>query len=209
MGDIRLANESAYNAIHTDLIQERPGRLEKKSNPTIMIVDDDPMVIDLLAEYLGSDTYFIIRAGSGVEAVSKMKSAQADIAIVDLMMPGMDGLETIEQLASIDPEMVMVLMTGFPTLDSSIKAIKLGASDYILKPFKLDDVNTSVIKAIRERETRREVKSLQKRVFQLEKKILEKKDSIKINQKVDIVSTPEGYMTKLPHTHNHENGDSK
>jgi DNA-binding NtrC family response regulator len=204
-----LANELAHNTIPADLIHEKSVQNDKKAKATIMIVDDDPMVIDLLSEYLEDNTYFIIRASSGGEAVSKIKSARADIALVDLMMPGMDGLETIEQLAAIDPEMVMVLMTGFPTLDSSIKAIKLGASDYILKPFKLEDVNSSVAKAIKERETRQEMKNLQKRVFELEKRIQEKRDSIKVNQKVDIVSTPEGYMAKLPHSHNPETDTSK
>ncbi len=184
-------------------IKERPFEVvrppEQKPGVAVLVVDDDPMVLDLLAEYLRGNGYNVLTAGSGEEAVSKMRSATLDIALVDLKMPGMDGLETIEQMTGIDPEAVTILMTGFPTLDSSVKAIKLGASDYILKPFKLEEVNLAVNKAAREREVRREVKSLKKRVTELEKGISDKKESIKINQKVDIVNTPEGYAARISH----------
>ncbi len=172
----------------------------KASLAAVMVVDDDPLVLDLLAEYLREDGYSVLTANSGEEAISKMRTAQLDVALVDLKMPGMDGLETIEQMTGIDPEAVTILMTGFPTLDSSVRAIKLGASNYILKPFKLEEVNLAVKKAAHEREVRREMKSLKRRIIELEKNISEKKESIKINQKVDIVNTPEGYSTRIAHS---------
>ena len=169
----------------------------KKLFATILVVDDDPMLVDLLCEYLKGNEYEVLTAHSGEDAISKIKLAQCDIALVDLQMPGMDGLETIEKMTEIDPEAVTILMTGFPTLDSSVQAIRLGASDYIMKPFKLEEVNFAVARAVKEHELRREVKNLKKRITDLEKGITDKKGNIKFNQKVNIVNTREGYSTRI------------
>jgi DNA-binding NtrC family response regulator len=196
-----LASNASFKNIAVENSIPIPQPAERLKSATILVVDDDPLVIDLLAEYLEGNNYYIIRASSGEDAISKMKTATADVALIDLKMPGIDGLETIERLAAIDTELVMVLMTGFPTIDSSIRAIKLGASDYVLKPFKLEDLSLSISNAVQEHDMRHEMKNLRKRVSELEKRISEKKETIKVNQKVDIISTPEGYSTKLPHLH--------
>jgi DNA-binding NtrC family response regulator len=169
----------------------------QKSAFTVLVVDDDQLVLELLQEYLRSDEFKVITAGSGEEGISKMRAAKVDIALVDYKMPGMDGLETIERMTESDPETVTILMTGFPTIDSSIKAMKLGASNYILKPFKLDEVNLAVTKAAQEYQVRQEIRNLRKRVAEFEKGISEKKESIKFNQKLNIISTPEGYSTRI------------
>jgi DNA-binding NtrC family response regulator len=167
-----------------------------QNRATILVVDDDILVVDLLKEYLIGNGHDIITAASGEEALLKIRSVGADLALVDLKMPGMDGLETIERMAESDPDTVTILITGYPTLDSSVRAIRLGASDYILKPFKLEDVNTAVGRAIKERSIRLEVKNLRSRMFELEKNIIEKKDSIKVNKKLGVVTTSERYATK-------------
>jgi DNA-binding NtrC family response regulator len=151
---------------------------------TVLVVDDDQTVLELLSDYLEEKDYNIETAKSGEEALGRMSRKEIDIALVDIKLPGMDGLETIEKLAEIDHDLVTILMTGFPTIDSSVKAIRLGASDYILKPFRLDEVRRSVAMAIKERETRREMKNLKVRVCELEKGISDKKDSIRVNRKL-------------------------
>jgi len=151
---------------------------------TVLLVDDDQTVLELLSDYLEEKDYNIETAKSGEEALGRMSRKEIDIALVDIKLPGMDGLETIEKLAEIDHDLVTILMTGFPTIDSSVKAIRLGASDYILKPFRLDEVRRSVAMAIKERETRREMKNLKVRVCELEKGISDKKDSIRVNRKL-------------------------
>lgn len=155
-----------------------------KSTATILLVDDDSLVLEFLSDYL-KDDYCIVTASSGEEAISRMGSHEADIALVDIKMPGMDGLETIEKLNAIDQDLVTIIMTGFPTVDSSVRAIKLGASDYILKPFKLNEVSRSISMAVAERELRREMKHLKERVSMLERGIASRRDNIKVNKKLN------------------------
>jgi DNA-binding NtrC family response regulator len=162
----------------------------EKHQACILIVDDDPLVLDLLHEFLRDGEFSILMASSGEEALARMRGNQVDVVLVDFKMPGMDGLETIERIAGINPETVSILMTGFPTLDSSIRAIKLGASDYLLKPFRLEEVNLAVGRAVKEGELRREMHSLRRRVAELGKGVSEKRDDIKINNKVDLISSP-------------------
>jgi DNA-binding NtrC family response regulator len=170
---------------------------KKPEIASVLIVDDECFVIELLTEFLRDEGYKVISASSGEEAILHMRSVKIDIVLIDFKMNGMDGLQTVEQIAEIDPDAVAILMTGFPTLDTSIKAIKTGISDYILKPFKLDEVSFSLKKAIKEHELRIEMKNLKRRVSELEKNINEKKESIKINQNIGVITTLEGYSTKI------------
>jgi len=186
----------------------QPSEQTRKGAFTVLVVDDDHLVLELLQEYLKDEEYQVLTAGSGEEGISKIRSVRVDIALIDYKMPGMDGLETIEKMTESDPETVTILMTGFPTIDSSIKAMKLGASNYILKPFKLEEVKLAVTKATQEHQLRLEMKNLRKRVSEFEKGITEKKESIKFNQKLNIVSTPEGYSARIKayeaESHRHE-----
>jgi two-component system response regulator AtoC len=159
-----------------------------KEAHSVLIVDDDPLVVDFLVEYLRRSDFTVASAFCGEDALQAINRTNFEIVLVDLKMQGMDGLQTIEKITEIDPEIVTILMTGFPTLDSSIKAIRLGASDYILKPFKLDEVDLALQKAIHEHEVRKEMKNLRRRVSELEKGISGKKEQIKINKKVSSLS---------------------
>jgi DNA-binding NtrC family response regulator len=170
--------------LKTKQVQASRG-IANKAQTSIMVVDDDPLVLDFLQEYLKECNYKVQAAGSGEDAIALLTRTPSDIILVDLKMPGLDGLQTIEKIAQIEPEIVTILMTGFPTIDSSVKAIRLGASDYILKPFKLDEVDLALKNAVQEHEVRQEMKNLRHRVFELEQGISDKKDQITINRKVD------------------------
>lgn len=174
-----------------------PARPERsspaESSVRVMVVDDDEFVLELLDEFLTGNGYDVITSPSGEEALERIKTGNTDIALVDYKLPGMDGLETIKRINQISPDTVTIIMTGFPTLDSSISAIRLGASDYILKPFKLNEVSLSLQKAAKERSMKSEMNQLRKRVSELESNISEKKDTIKINRKIGVVPGPHGY----------------
>lgn len=170
----------------------------KKSSPVessvrVLVIDDDKFVLELLDEFLTNNGYDVSTAGSGEVAVESIKTKNTDIALVDFKLPGMDGLETIRRINEISPDTVTIIMTGFPTLDSSVSAIRLGASDYILKPFKLNEVSLSLRKAVKERRMKFEMNQLRKRVSELESSISEKKASIKINRKIGEVPGLHGY----------------
>ena len=157
----------------------------KMEKYTILVVDDEPLVLDFLLEYLKQDNLTIVSASCGEEALAVLKQTPADIAIIDLKMPGIDGLQTIEKINQIDASIVTILMTGFPTLDSSVRAIRLGASDYILKPFKLDEVDLALRKAMKEREVRREMSGLRQRIVEMESRVTGKNEQIVVNHKVN------------------------
>ncbi len=163
-----------------------PSKVKKSSRVEsavrILVIDDDENILELLGEFLADSGYDVSTADSGEAALEQIKSVTPDVALVDYKMPGMDGLETIRRIGEISSDTVTIIMTGFPTLDSSIMAIKLGASDYILKPFKLREVSLSLQKAVKEWRMRSEMSQLRKRVSELESGISEKKDSIKINR---------------------------
>jgi DNA-binding NtrC family response regulator len=159
----------------------------------VMVVDDDQFVLELLDEFLTGSGYDVFTARSGEAALGRIKTGNTDIALVDYKLPGMDGLETIKRINQISPDTVTIIMTGFPTLDSSISAIRLGASDYILKPFKLNEVSLSLQKATKERSMKSEMNQLRKRISELESNISEKRDTIKINRKIGVVPGPHGY----------------
>jgi DNA-binding NtrC family response regulator len=151
----------------------------------VLIVDDDLSLADFLKQFLEEYKFNVETASSGEEALSMIADAgEIDIALIDYRLPGIDGLETIKRISEFSPDTVTMIITGLPTLDSSIRAIRLGASNYILKPFKLDDVAVAVKKAMKEREIKSEIKKLREKIATIEKKALRSKD-IDINDSVE------------------------
>jgi DNA-binding NtrC family response regulator len=151
----------------------------------VLIVDDDLSLADFLRQFLEEYKFNVETASSGEEALSMIADAgEIDIALIDYRLPGIDGLETIKRISEFSPDTVTMIITGLPTLDSSIRAIRLGASNYILKPFKLDDVAVAVKKAMKEREIKSEIRKLREKIATIEKKALRSKD-IDINDSVE------------------------
>jgi len=160
----------------------------------VLVVDDDSSLADFLREFLEELKFNVETASSGEEALSVIKDiGEIDIALIDYRLPGMDGLETIRRISELSPDTVTMIITGLPTLDSSIRAIRLGASNYILKPFRLDDVAAAIKKAMKEREIISEIKKLRENVADLEKNVLRSSD-IDVN---DRVKSP-GEINALP-----------
>lgn len=166
----------------------------------ILIVDDDSSLADFLKQFLEELKFNVEIASSGEEAISIINDIDGiDIALIDFRLPGMDGLETIKKISELSPDTVTVVVTGLPTLDSSIRAIRLGASDYILKPFRLDDIAVAIKKAMKERGIKSEIKNLKEKVAAMEKNELPS-DNIDVSEKVGgtgrINVSPE--INKLP-----------
>ena len=160
----------------------------------VLIVDDDSSLADFLREFLEELKFNVKTASSGEEALSVINDVgDIDIALIDYRLPGMDGLETIRRISEFSPDTVTMVITGLPTLDSSIRAIRLGASNYILKPFRLDDVAVAIKKAMKEREIKSEIKKLRENVADIEKNVLRSND-INVN---DSVKSP-GDINALP-----------
>ena len=111
-----------------------------EERPRILVVDDEKVIRDMLADFLGMEGYVVRTAEDGQAALSELNHAHYDLVISDLKMPRMGGIELLEQIGHAAPNALTVIMTGFGTVETAIDAMKRGAYDYILKPFKVEEV---------------------------------------------------------------------
>jgi len=114
----------------------------------ILIVDDEENMRNTLAAVLKRQGYATETAASGEEAVSLAERAAFDLIITDLKMPDMDGIEVFRRVKVIQPDIAAIIITGYASLDSAIEAIRLGAYDYIVKPFKMEQLLLSIERTI-------------------------------------------------------------
>jgi response regulator RpfG family c-di-GMP phosphodiesterase len=113
---------------------------QEEERPRVLIVDDEKFIRDILADFLGMEGYVVRTAEDGSAALGELRNQKYDIVISDLKMPKMGGIELLAQMATEAPNALTVIMTGFGTVETAIDAMKRGAYDYILKPFKVEEV---------------------------------------------------------------------
>ena len=113
----------------------------------VLVVDDDPAVRDVLQEVLMREEYSVSLAEDGAAAIQVVKDSVVHIVITDFQLPDIDGLEIIDRLAKLDAKVIPIVMTGFGTIETAVRAMKSGAFDFITKPFDLDTVAVVVRKA--------------------------------------------------------------
>lgn len=113
----------------------------------ILIVDDEEDIRAVLSTYLSRINYVTETAIDGHEALQKYLEGEYDLVISDMVMPRMDGLELLQRIRKADPDALFIMITGFPTIETAVRAIKDGAYDYITKPFNLEDVGLRVGRA--------------------------------------------------------------
>ncbi|MDP8998846.1 MAG: response regulator [Myxococcota bacterium] len=108
--------------------------------PRVLIVDDEKFIRDILADFLGMEGYIVRTAEDGTAALEELNNAHYDLVISDLKMPRMGGIELLNEIGTAAPNALTIIMTGFGTVETAIDAMKRGAYDYILKPFKVEEV---------------------------------------------------------------------
>jgi DNA-binding NtrC family response regulator len=133
-----------------------------QANLRILIVDDETIVRDSLGAWFRQDGHGVDVAESAKEALRFVAAGRYDIAFLDIKMPGMDGLELQARLTQADPELTIVLMTAYASVETAVKAMKNGAYDYIVKPFDPDDLSLLVKRAAEHRSLRAENLRLKK-----------------------------------------------
>ncbi len=108
--------------------------------PSILVVDDEKVIRDMLADLLDMEGFHVRTAEDGSSALDELGRAHYDLVLSDLKMPKMGGIALLDQIGKVAPQAVTVIMTGFGTVETAIDAMKRGAYDYVLKPFKLEEV---------------------------------------------------------------------
>jgi len=121
-------------------------------NGSVLIIDDEEIMREILEALLSREGYSVRVASAGSEGVELAKSVPFDAVIVDVMMPGMDGLTLLEELKKLDEELPTLMVTAFASVETAIAAMKRGAFDYITKPFKNDEVLVVVRNAVERRQ---------------------------------------------------------
>src|SRR6266581_2433647 len=110
----------------------------------ILVVDDERAIQDTLAWCLRTDGHEVRTAGSGEEALAIMADQGFDLIISDIIMPGLSGVDLLRKAHALRPQTLFVLITAFATVETAVEALREGASDYIVKPFKLDELRLRV-----------------------------------------------------------------
>jgi len=154
----------------SELRKSPSARRHADSKGLILVVDDEANARNALAELLEDVGYSVSTAGDGRTALLQIEQADPDVVLTDLKMPGMDGLSLIEQGRPLSPHATFIVMTAFATIDTAVRAIKLGAESYLTKPLELDAVIALVDRALGRTRLSREAAQLRQRVderFQL------------------------------------------
>jgi DNA-binding NtrC family response regulator len=130
----------------------------------ILVVDDDLEMCRLLSEVLSGEGFSVLTVGESVEASKILKKEEFDVILTDLRMKGLKGLDLLEEAKKVASLTPVIIITAFGTIESAIQAMKMGAYDYITKPFQIDELVLTVKKALENRLLKKEVVRLKKEV---------------------------------------------
>jgi len=130
----------------------------------ILVVDDEPAIQGTLRAVLEDEGYRVTTAGAGAEAIRLVTDEAPDLVFLDIWMPGMDGLETLAELKRVRPEATVIMISGHGTIETAVKATRLGAYDFIEKPMSLEKTLVSVTRALEHGRLERENASLRARL---------------------------------------------
>ena len=118
---------------------------------TILVVDDESNYLTVMETLLGEAGYEVLTAPSAIEALKISAAADLDLVLTDMKMPKMTGIELLDKLQQLQPDLPVIIMTAFGTVEKAVSAMKKGAFDYILKPFKNDEILVTIAKALKHR----------------------------------------------------------
>jgi two-component system, NtrC family, response regulator AtoC len=150
-----------------DLWPSGEGSVRKVAQRTILVADDDASIRSLLKQLLSDEGYNVVEATTGSEVVEKVKDVNPDLVIMDVRMPELDGIEALSKLKVSSPKTSVLIMTAFGSSNNAIRAMELGAFDYITKPFELDKISHTVKRVIEYRDLTSEVQVLRDEISSL------------------------------------------
>lgn len=119
--------------------------------PTILVVDDELLIRDLLYDFFSGQGWNIAVAEDGEKALDLVRTRQIDLVLTDLKMPNMDGMTLSTELKENHPDMPIMVMTAYPSVDSAVQALRLKLDDYIVKPFNINQLYKTVEKTLKDK----------------------------------------------------------
>src|SRR3954453_19785572 len=128
--------------------------------PTILVVDDEPGIVDSLQKVFERESLRVLTARGGAEALELLRREPVSILLTDLLMPGVSGLGLLKASKSVSPETETILMTAYGTVENAVEAMRQGAYDFVIKPYKRAHVVRAVTKALEKRNLVQENRSL-------------------------------------------------
>ncbi len=132
----------------------------KKKNKAL-VVDDDPSVLAVLGGYMKAFDFEVETTENPRTAVELCRRNRYDIIMSDLVMPQMNGLEFLQEVRQADSDAAFIMITGYPSIESAVEAIRRGAHDYITKPFRIEEVKVKIDKALLEKNLKTRLRHLQ------------------------------------------------
>lgn len=130
-------------------------KLDAMTPAKILVVDDDPLIRKHLQTVLTHEGYQVATAESGEAALEKLAADTFDVALLDIKMPGVDGMEVLARLRHDSPGTIAIILTGHATLETVFEALRQGAHDYLFKPCRASELRESVKEGLRRRQTMR------------------------------------------------------
>lgn len=131
---------------------------------TILIIDDEESIRRTLSDVLRDEGYSVVTASSGKEGLELLMDAQPELVLLDIAMPGMDGIETLGRIKDARPDLPVIMISGHGTIETAVKTTKMGAYDFIEKPISLERVSLAVRHGLEEQRLREENESLRRRM---------------------------------------------
>ena len=120
------------------------------SSRRVLVVDDEPSVREMLSDFLEMNNFICMQADNGESAVNVSRKEKFDLIIMDVRMPGVSGIEALREIKRDQPRQAVVMVTAVSEVETAVEAMRLGASDYVMKPFVLHDMLRTVDSAISE-----------------------------------------------------------
>ena len=140
------------------------------SSARIIVIDDEKSIRSALQMFLTDQGYDIILSDGSGDLVGLVSEKEPDVILLDMKMPEIDGMNLLKTLKDHDPELIIMMITGYADIDSAVQAMRLGAFDYVKKPFNLEELSLNIKKALETRSLKKEVGSLrqeQRRKYRL------------------------------------------
>jgi DNA-binding NtrC family response regulator len=130
--------------------------LEKGMKIRVLLVDDEKEFTDVLAERLETRDFEVTKGFSGDEALGLLKDKHIDVVVLDVLMPGKDGIATLREMKQMKPIVEIIMLTGHSTVETAVEGMKLGAFDYLMKPAETKDLIEKIVKAYKRKSEQEE-----------------------------------------------------